>query len=105
MTDRLTAADRLVGLVDLNAAPTGSDNYLGTLNQLFYHPSIDCSTIPMQPNGSPQTVTPELRVDYVLPLSNMEIGEVGLFCLICVSRSRDDYSLRITNSYRRGLNY
>ena len=71
--------DAFVVLGDLNSDPDRGDGRSGAIKRLLDHPEVNSTLVPQRPNGATHTATFRLRVDYVLPSSNLETESVGIF--------------------------
>ncbi|MCA9148871.1 MAG: endonuclease/exonuclease/phosphatase family protein, partial [Planctomycetales bacterium] len=74
----LAATDSFVILGDMNADPTRGDSVDGAIKQLTEHPRIK-SVVPLGASGSDLTATFNLRVDYVLPSSDLTTVRTEVF--------------------------
>ncbi|MEO1270131.1 MAG: endonuclease/exonuclease/phosphatase family protein, partial [Myxococcota bacterium] len=64
---------------DQNADPDKGDSVDGAIAQLLDHPRVNATTVPLGGNGSSETSSFGLRVDYVLPSSNLTVKGSGVF--------------------------
>ncbi len=75
----LPADGSFVIMGDLNADPVKGDSFAGAIDQLLSHPRVDSSQIPATPSGNTDTASFNLRVDYVLPSTDLRLVDTAIF--------------------------
>ena len=75
----LAADAPFVIMGDLNSDPLKGDSRPGSIAQLLDHPRVNSEVIPETPRGGTDTSTFGLRVDYVLPSTNLDLAHTEIF--------------------------
>lgn len=75
----LSSEASFVIMGDLNADPDKGDSFGDAIEQLLDHPRVNSSRIPTTANGGTDTATFNLRVDYVLPSTDLSLVDTAIF--------------------------